>query len=733
MGENSHENQSESQKNRSIERSMQEEPRRAINFYFDTTGMSSDQNNKSYLHRVLETVVLPEIKEYASKIIDVFDSKTAPNLYTNICGSSDPIQIPGSDYTDNASEYDTIIFFKTTDIDGVLGYAGSCARHPSSNRPNVGIIALSSVYYKEITKDDVDEFRSTVWHEILHILGINSSDFDLFKPNWPVTETNKNNTETTNIYVNNVQKEFLLLRTPTVTSTARIHFAYENAPGLLLENEGGPGSKNSHLEKIHYNNEGMTAAGTGDAVFSVFTLAILEDSGWYKVDLKGGETLYYGRGAGEAFYNNFNCDELEEEFCHANQSTGCSADFQHLTSCSATYFSDECRINEVRQNGNCTDESGHQGKDFDYVGDDARCFDIKKDNFSTGRTESRCYQSDCIENNSQIKITIDGESQVCTSEDQILTFKSSDSSKKFDIVCPDIADFCSVNAVCEDNCNNNGNCTDDNKCRCFYFWGGERCDEPIKTCPEEITDEECKKLNPNYEESTGSGDTGSGDTGSGDTGSGDTGSGDTGSGDTGSGDTGNLGHNINDMPHSVYMECYDCEWYHNTGYNNCMEKEWFKQICKPFVFNGEGINPIPTLPPYGTIIEMPSRIKKECRDCRSDISFKCRESEFYERICDKLVFNSDQTDYEPYVEIPFEYDILCWDCYFSADQSCVKFDWWQNICIARGIIITNSLSKRANAQSHRSNKANTNFTVDQNNFPKQENNEPHIVVESAST
>lgn len=51
-----------------------------------------------------------------------------------------------------------------------------------------------------------------------------------------------------------------------------------------MENEGGETSSASHFEKILFGNELMTGVQTGNPILSRFTLSLLEDSGWYKVD-----------------------------------------------------------------------------------------------------------------------------------------------------------------------------------------------------------------------------------------------------------------------------------------------------------------------------------------------------------------------------------------------------------------------------------------------------------------
>lgn len=55
---------------------------------------------------------------------------------------------------------------------------------------------------------------------------------------------------------------------------------------MFLENEGSDGSKGSHFEKSYILNEIMVANSIKSPVWTAFTSALFEDSGWYKADYK---------------------------------------------------------------------------------------------------------------------------------------------------------------------------------------------------------------------------------------------------------------------------------------------------------------------------------------------------------------------------------------------------------------------------------------------------------------
>ena len=50
---------------------------------------------------------------------------------------------------------------------------------------------------------------------------------------------------------------------------------------MPLEDNGGWGTAGSHWERVSFGNEAMTGSEFIDSVVSIFTLKLLEGSGWY--------------------------------------------------------------------------------------------------------------------------------------------------------------------------------------------------------------------------------------------------------------------------------------------------------------------------------------------------------------------------------------------------------------------------------------------------------------------
>eukprot|EP00066_Takifugu_rubripes_P028629 XP_011617895.1 PREDICTED: leishmanolysin-like peptidase [Takifugu rubripes] len=89
-----------------------------------------------------------------------------------------------------------------------------------------------------------------------------------------------------------------VLVTPRVVEEARRHFNCPILEGMELENQGGTGTELNHWEKRLLENEAMTGSHTQNRVFSRLTLAIMEDSGWYRANYSLAQRLDWGRRLG---------------------------------------------------------------------------------------------------------------------------------------------------------------------------------------------------------------------------------------------------------------------------------------------------------------------------------------------------------------------------------------------------------------------------------------------------
>ena len=91
---------------------------------------------------------------------------------------------------------------------------------------------------------------------------------------------------------------------PRVVKEVRAHFNCPSLEGAEIENQGGSGRHYTHLEKRVFENEAMTGIFTNNPVFSRITLALMEDSGWYRANYEMAENLDWGQKAGCLFAQN---------------------------------------------------------------------------------------------------------------------------------------------------------------------------------------------------------------------------------------------------------------------------------------------------------------------------------------------------------------------------------------------------------------------------------------------
>ena len=113
-----------------------------------------------------------------------------------------------------------------------------------------------------------------------------------------------------------------VLKTPAVVALAKQHFKCDALTGVTLEDDGGPGIAGSHWDKRILMNELMVGELSGMRTSSsAFSLAVLEDSGWYRANFGVTDALAWGLHAGCSFLSCAPRAGVESgEFCQAQSS-----------------------------------------------------------------------------------------------------------------------------------------------------------------------------------------------------------------------------------------------------------------------------------------------------------------------------------------------------------------------------------------------------------------------------
>lgn len=120
-----------------------------------------------------------------------------------------------------------------------------------------------------------DQFSTTL-HEVYHILGFSKSLYKYY-----VDANLKRKPESDTYFDKGSGALQYRIRSPKVLAFAREYFNCPDMDGVPVEDNGGSGSAGSHWEKITHGNEMMVSNQVANPVVSMFTLKLMEDSGWY--------------------------------------------------------------------------------------------------------------------------------------------------------------------------------------------------------------------------------------------------------------------------------------------------------------------------------------------------------------------------------------------------------------------------------------------------------------------
>ena len=218
-----------------------------------------------------------------------------------------------------------------------------------TKRPIVGVIYLNPNINLNIQNVDI-YLKSILLHELTHILGFHYDLFQYFPGGLEKTIKTEKEKRT--------KKNKAFIITPKVVDFAKKYFNCDAIDGVELENQHN--LTWSHWEARILLGEYMTSSPyTPEQVISEFTLSLLEDSGWYKVNYYTGGLMRFGKNKGCEFLNkdciNTNLESnFKYEFCdfsEANQPT-CSSGRQSRTHCKAEIKTNSKENIEYKRFGN---------------------------------------------------------------------------------------------------------------------------------------------------------------------------------------------------------------------------------------------------------------------------------------------------------------------------------------------------------------------------------------------
>ena len=126
--------------------------------------------------------------------------------------------------------------------------------------------------------------KNILLHEITHVLVFSPYIFE-------------------NLHLNRTINGMSYIISKNVVTQAQKHFDCNSLIGVPLEDQGGTGSAGAHWESRYMLGDYMVSTDFPDSAISDITLALFEDSGFYKVNYYSGGLFKFGKGAGCRFFN----------------------------------------------------------------------------------------------------------------------------------------------------------------------------------------------------------------------------------------------------------------------------------------------------------------------------------------------------------------------------------------------------------------------------------------------
>lgn len=277
------------------------------------------------------------------------------------------------------------------------------------------------------------------------------------------------------------------IKTPKILETARKHFGWNELFGVPLEYNGGQGTAGAHWSKKYMNTDYMIGDSYGENLVSDMTLALFEDSGWYKVNENMANLFVWGKNEGIDFFtkdcinrnstapNGFSSN-FPNEFCDAKNQPVCSTSFIFRGVCSIKSFrselplyqrhfsdprlggvdelTDRCPIpieqkyDQPYYGGSC--RVGKKKFNFEKICPDCACFSTTLLEEGAGTADNHkaaCFEFKCNPNG-KIQVSVDGNFYECDDNNEILSVAGHNGK----ITCPDKKIICSSNYKCKFGC-----------------------------------------------------------------------------------------------------------------------------------------------------------------------------------------------------------------------------------------------------------------------------------------
>eukprot|EP00850_Spirogloea_muscicola_P004976 SM000022S07190 [mRNA] locus=s22:424033:436658:+ [translate_table: standard] len=382
---------------------------------------------------------------------------------------------------------------------GAMAHASYCALDPVLHRPLAGYLNIcpanvTSTWSSDSRQHDI--MLVVVLHELTHALGFSAPLYKYFRDiqGKPYSEV----VLQSGVHGSNSS----VIVTPHVVAAAREQFGCSSLLGAGLAPGSGIDGSTSHWDPSIMANEYMSSQVGGRAtVVSNITLALLQDTGWYNVDLAMAGFMSSGFHSGCTFVNatcnnpNGLASTLQTDYCsvtdvqrahstaarqmHDNYwNTYCSIDYLAATTCGESNDSlavDGCLLKQDIPSRQCrSSEDKSFGQTFGFF---SRCFQQRYNNWNLTAAAPKdvpialCFKTNCswLAGQDPILQVLVAGTWIRCKDSKFVTLPS---GQRFG-PCPLASDICR-GAICPNDCSLQGQC-DSGVCRCSPGYAGLDC------------------------------------------------------------------------------------------------------------------------------------------------------------------------------------------------------------------------------------------------------------------
>lgn len=459
----------------------------SISFYLvDDTGGGNE------LSTLLESEIFPAVTSYYSKVLTV-NPLISGQLKATI-ETCDGVPVPESFLSDGIAT--DLLLLVTTAAGAFEAWATPCQFVSDEfHRPVIGHIHLQGL--EQHLNMTWGQLFASVVHQVTHVTAFHVELLPYF-----MGETGEYfGTEmiVSNGQIRGSSASFVI--SPTVLAKARATFGCESLQGLELESTADPGDAAIHWEKrIMYGDFMSTRVNAYDVVFSDVSMALFEDSGWFRVNYAYTSEVIWGyhRGCSWLLQPCISAQTaIETEFCDSASLPRCDYTYTKKGACdlqtSTTLlpslyqyfndpylggtdrFADHCPVVVPDPAQDCTGTISSPEVNNEVYGEtvsrNSRCIEgtfVSETAATPPRSHTSCHKVTC--EGSVATITIGLEVAKCTPDGRDTTVRGYQGV----VHCPTSDVLCRP-APCYNNCHGRGKC-ESGKCVCEDGYTGDWCE-----------------------------------------------------------------------------------------------------------------------------------------------------------------------------------------------------------------------------------------------------------------